>query len=228
MVKWRININMNTKTTYSPVSNLFSKQLNLLDFGFEKPVLKKIKEINRDIKPNKLLEFIKNTFKYSKIVLNKFTKEIIDLWSGSFHKNVNNYIRGKRFNKLYNQIFEGFIYELSKIINNADGLRQKTILFRGERNVDLSRYELGKIKSFKGFISTSFEKHTATKFAKLNKSKKNFIIKIVAKKGVKGVAINGKEIGEFPDQNEWLLNNGQKYITKSIDFDNQIIEIELI
>ena len=73
MVKWRININMNTKTTYSPVSNLFSKQLNLLDFGFEKPVLKKIKEINRDIKPNKLLEFIKNTFKYSKIVLNKYS-----------------------------------------------------------------------------------------------------------------------------------------------------------
>ena len=30
----------------------FSKQLNLSDFGFEKPALKKkIKEINKDIKP---------------------------------------------------------------------------------------------------------------------------------------------------------------------------------
>ena len=71
---------MNTKTTYSPVSNLFSKQLNLLDFGFEKPVLKKIKEINRDIKPNKLLEFIKNTFKYSKIVLNKYSSNFFKAW----------------------------------------------------------------------------------------------------------------------------------------------------
>ena len=45
---------MNIKNTHSPVSSLFSKQLNLSDFGFEKPVLKKIKEINNDIKPNKL------------------------------------------------------------------------------------------------------------------------------------------------------------------------------
>ena len=68
-----ININMNIKNNYSPVNNLFSKQLNLLDFGFEKPAVRKIKEINKDIKPNKLLEFIKKAFKYSKIVLNKYS-----------------------------------------------------------------------------------------------------------------------------------------------------------
>ena len=60
---------MKRENTYSPVSNLFSKQLNLSDFGFEKPALKKINEINKDIKPNKLLKFIKYVFKYSKIVL---------------------------------------------------------------------------------------------------------------------------------------------------------------
>lgn len=32
---------MNKENTYSPVSSLFSKQLNLSDFGFEKPALKK-------------------------------------------------------------------------------------------------------------------------------------------------------------------------------------------
>ena len=53
---------MNLKNTHSPVSSLFSKQLNLSDFGFEKPLLKKIKEINNDIKPNKLLKFIKYVF----------------------------------------------------------------------------------------------------------------------------------------------------------------------
>ena len=64
---------MKPKNTYSPVSSLFSKQLNLSDFGFEKPALKKIKEINKDIRPNKLLKFIKYVFKYSKIVLNKYS-----------------------------------------------------------------------------------------------------------------------------------------------------------
>ena len=64
---------MKPKNTYSPVSSLFSKQLNFSDFGFEKPALKKIKEINKDIRPNKLLKFIKYVFKYSKIVLNKYS-----------------------------------------------------------------------------------------------------------------------------------------------------------
>ena len=49
---------MNLENTHSPVSSLFSKQLNFSDFGFEKPALKKIKEINKDIRPNKLLKFI--------------------------------------------------------------------------------------------------------------------------------------------------------------------------
>ena len=40
---------MKQENTYSPVSCLFSKQLNLSDFGFEKPALKKIKEINKEI-----------------------------------------------------------------------------------------------------------------------------------------------------------------------------------
>ena len=64
---------MKQENTYSPVSCLFSKQLNLSDFGFEKPALKKIKEINKEIKLNKLLKFIKYTFNYSKIVLNKYS-----------------------------------------------------------------------------------------------------------------------------------------------------------
>ena len=53
---------MKRENTYSPISCLFSKQLNLSDFGFENPALKKIKEINKDIKPNKLLKFIKYVF----------------------------------------------------------------------------------------------------------------------------------------------------------------------
>ena len=65
---------MKSRNTYYPNCNLFSKQLNLSDFGFEKPVLEKIKEINNEIKPNKLLKFIQYAFKYSKIVLKKSIK----------------------------------------------------------------------------------------------------------------------------------------------------------
>ena len=64
---------MKPKNTYYSFNSLFSKQLNLSDFGFENPAVKKIKEINKDIKPNKLLKFIKYVFKYSKIVLNKYS-----------------------------------------------------------------------------------------------------------------------------------------------------------
>ena len=68
---------MKSRNTYYPNCNLFSKQLNLSDFGFEKPVLEKIKEINNEIKPNKLLKFIQYAFKYSKIVLKKLLNRII-------------------------------------------------------------------------------------------------------------------------------------------------------
>ena len=64
---------MKRENTLSPFNSFFSKQLNFLDFGFEKPALKKINEINKDIIPNKLLKFIKYVFKYSKIVLNKYS-----------------------------------------------------------------------------------------------------------------------------------------------------------
>ena len=54
------------------------------------------------------------------------------------------------------------------------------------------------------------------------------MIKIKAKKNTKGIAINGVEIGVYRGQNEWLLNENQKYITKKIDVKNKIIEIELL
>ena len=72
---------MYVKNIHFPVSSLFSKQLNILDFGFEKSALKKIKEINNNTRPNKLLEFIKYVFKYSKIVLNKYSSHFFNIRS---------------------------------------------------------------------------------------------------------------------------------------------------
>lgn len=66
---------MISKNKHSPYSSLIFKQLNLSDFGFEKPALKIIKQINKDIKPNKLLKFIEYSYKYAKIVLNKYSSK---------------------------------------------------------------------------------------------------------------------------------------------------------
>ena len=58
------------ENTYSLVSSLFSKHFTLLDLVLKNQNSKKLRD-NGDIKPNKLLEFIKCVFKYSKIVLTK-------------------------------------------------------------------------------------------------------------------------------------------------------------
>lgn len=56
----------------------------------------------------------------------------------------------------------------------------------------------------------------------------NFIIIIKANRATKGIAINGKQVGKFGDQYEWLLNNGQKYVTESVDLKNKVIIIKLV
>lgn len=118
--------------------------------------------------------------------------------------------------------------KLSKLIDSSEGLEDDVILYRGETNVDLSRFEIGKLNEFKGFISTSFSKKVGLKFSNFSENDYDYIIKIKAKRKTKGITINGKEIGSYDYQSEWLLNNNTKYITKKIDIDNKMIYIDLI
>ena len=146
---------------------------------------------------------------------------------------MNNYIREDINVSLKTQVgYEAFKAKLSTLIKSTEGLKENTILFRGEKDVDLSRFKEGEINSFNGFISTSFNIKMAERFARVNQNlnmgRNPYIIKIKAPKGTKGVAINGNELGLFDNQMEWLLNHEQKYITKKVDSKNRIIEIELI
>ena len=164
---------------------------------------------------------------------NEKSKSIIDKWSGNYFKSLNKYIRGSiTVSKKQQEVYDKFKLELSFLINSTSGLREDTILFRGEKYVDLSRFKEGEINSFDGFISSSFDMKVAKNFAKtegyFGMEENPYVIKIKAKKGTKGIAINGKELGEYTNQREWLLNHGQKYITKNIDYKNRMIEIELI
>ncbi|OQD59343.1 hypothetical protein MBBAR_4c00720 [Methanobrevibacter arboriphilus JCM 13429 = DSM 1125] len=68
---------MTSNIKYPPICCLFSRQLNLLDFGLEKKfnnsTAKILKENNKDITTNNLLRFIEFTYKYAKITLNKYS-----------------------------------------------------------------------------------------------------------------------------------------------------------
>lgn len=164
-----------------------------------------------------------------RIYLNKGSKEIVNQWSSRYFKPLNEYIRGI-INPSIDKIreFEKFRENLSDLIESTNGLEVDTILFRGEKDVDVeSRFRVGEENTFSGFVSTSFSIKTAKRFSKsLNNN--GYIIKIRAKKNTKGIAINGEEIGSFKNQKEWLLNEDQKYITIDVDEKNRIIEIELL
>lgn len=68
---------MTSNITYPPNCCLFSRQLNLSDFGLEKKfkssTQKILKENNKHITTNNLLKFIEYTYKYAKITLNKYS-----------------------------------------------------------------------------------------------------------------------------------------------------------
>ena len=68
---------MFTKNNHSPIKYMFSKQLNLSDFGFEKKTENYIKKFqktnNNDINQNKLIKFIEYTFNYANICLPRYS-----------------------------------------------------------------------------------------------------------------------------------------------------------
>lgn len=66
--------------------------------------------------------------------------------------------------------YENFRKQLSALIESTRGLDVDTILFRGEKEVDIkSRFQVGEVNKFSGFISTSFSLKTAIKFSKSEK-----------------------------------------------------------
>lgn len=164
-----------------------------------------------------------------KFYLDKKSKNIIDQWTSRYYQGLNEYIRGiiiPPFNKI--KEYEKFRKDLSELISSTEGLKVNTTLFRGEKEVDIeSRFKVGEVNKFSGFIATSFSKKKARNFSKTSFTT-GYVIKINAKKNTKGIAINGVHVGSFKNQYEWLLNENSGYITKKIDEKHKIIEIDLI
>lgn len=164
-----------------------------------------------------------------KLYLDKNAKDIIDRWSSRYFRRLNEYIRGlirPPFKKI--DEYEKFRCDLSSLIESTDGLDVDTILFRGEKEVDVeSRFRISEENVFSGFISTSFSEKKARNFSK-SLFDEGYLIKIWAKKNTKGIAINGDEVGGYRGQMEWLLNENQLYVTLNIDEKKRIIEIKLL
>ena len=164
-----------------------------------------------------------------KIYLSKTNKVIINKWSSRYYLMLNKYIRGLISSSSYKcREYERFRKDLSDLINSTTGLKEDTLLFRGEKDVDVqSRFVVGQSNKFFGFISTSFSIKTARNFSK-SKEGNSYVIAIKAKYHTKGIAIDGIHMGSFNNQKEWLLDENLEYITESIDEKNKIIVVKLI
>ena len=77
IVKWRKDIIMFTKKTFSPYHILFSRQLNLLDFECEKPLEnclnRQSKNGNIELSGNHMLLYAEKVYNYAKACLNDYS-----------------------------------------------------------------------------------------------------------------------------------------------------------
>ena len=77
IVKWRKDIIMFTKKTFSPYHILFSRQLNLLDFECEKPLEnclnRQSKNGNIELSGNRMLLYAEKVYNYAKACLNDYS-----------------------------------------------------------------------------------------------------------------------------------------------------------
>ena len=111
-------------------------------------------------------------------------------------------------------------------MDRSGGLQEDTILYRG------GEFPFNMIPGMKGkfpcFSSTSYRKETAEAF----QDGGEYLIKIYAPKGTRGLCGGGKLGGNFPigdeSEHEFTLGKGQEYIVLNRDDWNKTVEIILI
>ena len=108
--------------------------------------------------------------------------------------------------------------QLKNIINKrGNKLNENLILYKGvkSKEMDLSKFIVGKPTKFDTHMSTTLNLKTAKDFAK-DLNDKGYIIIMYTHKTVKGVAINGS-FNMAPEEYELLLSESQRYITSYVD-----------
>ena len=92
---------------------------------------KKIKEINKEIRPNKLLKFIKYTVNYSKIVINKYSNHFLKY----------NFTQPKLFTHLAVKIYIGITYrQLTDLLEFLDKIQKSLCLKKVSHYTSLQKF----------------------------------------------------------------------------------------
>ncbi|MBR0271708.1 MAG: hypothetical protein IJQ68_06945 [Methanobrevibacter sp.] len=107
---------------------------------------------------------------------------------------------------------------LDSAIEKSSGLTQDTILYRADDYFDIT-LDIGDYGNFSGFTSTSFQKRGADQFF----DEERYMVKILAPKGTKGIAMNGGHGWRAKtSEHEYLLPKNSRYIVLDVNHDPKV------
>lgn len=162
-------------------------------------------------------------------------------YGGVEHFRINGYIRQNQdwIDYINSALTKGrtrdeVIRETKKIIRNMDsaiaktsGLEQDSIIFRACDTFE-GHLRAGDVSSFKGYASCSFQKESAKGFHDDGR----YMLKILAPKGQKGIAMNAKNNGQkfttYSHEHEYLLPRNQEFHVLEVDHLNKTATILLL
>ena len=162
-------------------------------------------------------------------------------YGGIEHFRINGYIRQNQnwIDYINSALTKGrtrdeVIRETKKIIRNMDsaiaktpGLEQDSIIFRACDTFE-GHLRAGDVSSFKGYASCSFQKESAKGFHDDGR----YMLKILAPKGQKGIAMNAKNNGQkfttYSHEHEYLLPRNQEFQVLEVDHLNKTATILLL
>jgi len=114
---------------------------------------------------------------------------------------------------------------LDSIIEKVPRLTQDTILFHG--GMFDGNLKVGDVSNWKGFMSTSYDEDVSKNiFTGNNLESPEYLVKIYAPKGTKGMVITG-ELGQG-NEHEFLLKSNQRFQVLSVNPDTLEAEILLL
>ncbi len=176
-----------------------------------------------------------------RIILNWHELHSVKTYGGGQHRVINGYIRlsddwsshistrltqGYTKEQIINEV-ETLIKDLDSAMGKMPGLTQDSTIFRACDTFS-GTLRPGDISSFKGYGSCSFQEESAKGFHDDGR----YMLKILAPKGQKGVAMNAKNDGvritHLTHEHEFLLPKNQKFQVLEVDHVEKTATIVLL
>ena len=154
-------------------------------------------------------------------------KAVGDYYSGDMSHISHEIKHGKYLKKLSYEDLDR-VKHIDKTIDKSTGLEQDTTLYMGAELINI-HLKPGDHSRLKGYTSTSFQEKIADNFIKRHHKDNRFKFIIRAPKGTKGLCANAETFKDvsFHDEHEYLLPRNIGYTVLDIDYENNVIEIQL-